>query len=97
MKGGTIIVAGSVRHHVGSLMIAGTIIIGGNAGRELGNSMMGGTIYIRGSHEALCANLDKTQAAQTDVEALEQLLAKYRLNLNCREFAKISNRPSVIM
>lgn len=87
------IVGGSVKHHVGSFMMAGTVIIGGDAGRELGSSMVGGTIFIRGTHEALCAKLRKAEPVQEEIEFLEKLLSKYQLDLDCRKFAKICTRP----
>jgi NADH:ubiquinone oxidoreductase subunit E/formylmethanofuran dehydrogenase subunit C len=97
LKGGTIIVEGNVRHYAGSFMVGGTIIIGGDAGRDIGSSMIGGTIYLQGKHEGLGADLLQTELTEEEAEALQEIFAENRLDLNNRKFSKIVTRTNTML
>ena len=49
MKGGTLVVGGSVGYMSGFMMQRGTMIVCGDAADGIGDSMYEGTVYVGGS------------------------------------------------
>jgi formylmethanofuran dehydrogenase subunit C len=53
MKGGTMIINGSVGDLAGENLYGGDILITGDAGMGVGDNMLGGTIYVNGKLNSL--------------------------------------------
>ena len=56
MKGGTLVVGGSVGYMSGFMMQRGTMVVCGDAGDGIGDSMYEGTVYVGGSIHSLGAD-----------------------------------------
>jgi glutamate synthase domain-containing protein 3 len=89
MKGGTLIVRGSVGYMSGFMMQRGTMIVGGDAADGLGDSMYEGTIYIAGRVESYGADAVEVEMTDDDHRLLAESLGPYGIDLAPEAFQKI--------
>jgi formylmethanofuran dehydrogenase subunit C len=91
MKGGTLIVGGSVGYMSGFMLQAGTIIICGGAADGLGDSMYAGTIYIAGPVQALGADAVEHSLEEEDRAMLAETLHPFGIDAASLPFRRIES------
>jgi glutamate synthase domain-containing protein 3 len=89
MKGGMLVVGGSVGYMSGFMMQAGTIVVCGDAAEGLGDSMYEGTIYVGGRIASRGADAQIEQLTNDDRILLRTTLAEFGIDPGARDFTKI--------
>ena len=91
MKGGTLIVGGSVGYMTGFMLQAGRIIVCGGAAEGLGDSMYAGTIYIAGPVEALGADAVEVALEKEDKTMLAETLGPFGIDSERFPFRRVES------
>ena len=86
MKGGTLIVGGSVGYMSGFMLQAGQIIICGGAADGLGDSMYAGSIYVAGHVQALGADAVEHPLSEEDKAMLAETLRPFGIQAETLPF-----------
>ncbi|MFX8477603.1 protein glxC, partial [Acinetobacter baumannii] len=80
LKGGDIVVGGSVGSFSAFMAQAGRLVICGDAGDALGDSLYEAVIYLKGSVKSLGADAQFEAMTPADYDAVAQLLKAARLD-----------------
>jgi glutamate synthase domain-containing protein 3 len=80
LKGGDIVVGGSVGSFSAFVAQAGRMVICGDAGDALGDSLYEAVLYVRGSMKSLGADAQYEEMTDTDVSAVRDLLKAAGVN-----------------
>src|SRR3990167_5489711 len=95
LKGGDIVVGGSVGSFSGFMAQAGRMVICGNAGDALGDSLYEAVIYVRGSIKSLGADARIEPMTEADTAALSALLAQAGKAHEPSEFKRVASARSL--
>jgi glutamate synthase domain-containing protein 3 len=91
LKGADIVVGGSVGSFAAFMAQAGRIVICGDAGDALGDSLYEAVIYVRGEVKSLGADARFEPMAQSDYDAVAELLARAGFDFDPREFRRVAS------
>jgi len=89
MKGGTLIVRGSVGYMSGFMMQLGTMIVCGDAAEGLGDSMYEGTIFVGGSIASRGADAEIEETTDEDRTYLAGALGEFGIEAAALTFTKV--------
>ena len=89
MKGGTLVVGGSVGYMSGFMMQRGTMIVCGDAGDGIGDSMYEGTVYVGGAIASLGADCVEAELTGDDRALLEAELAPHGIDAGGHDWKKL--------
>ena len=92
MKGIDIVVGGSVGDFSAFMAQAGRLVVCGDAGDALGDSLYEAVIYVRGQVKSLGADAREEPMANSDHDAVKNLLAKAGLKHDPREFRRVASK-----
>lgn len=95
MKGGDIVVGGSVGSFSGFMAQAGHMVICGDAGDALGDSLYEAVIYLRGNVKSLGADARFEDMTDADYATLAELLSKAGLEHDPKSFKRIASARSL--
>jgi glutamate synthase domain-containing protein 3 len=94
LKGGDIVVGGSVGHAAMFMAQAGRLVVCGDAGPGLGDSLYEAVIYVGGKIEGLGADAREESMTEGDRAAVVELLARAGITegpRNVGKFRKITS------
>ena len=89
LKGGILAIGGNVGDNIGCHIVGGRIVVCGNAGKNLGHMMIRGAIFLCGEAESLGFNSKYTDLTEDDLDFLKELIEKYGLKADLKNFKKI--------
>lgn len=92
MKGVDIVVGGSVGDFSAFMAQAGRLVVCGDAGDALGDSLYEAVIYVRGKVKSMGADAHEEPMAETDYDAVKNLLAKAGLKHDPRQFRRVASK-----
>ena len=95
LKGGDIVVGGSVGSFSAFMAQAGRIVVCGDAGDALGDSLYEAVIYVRGKIRSLGADARIEPMTEADHATLHELLAAAGFDHDAREFQRVASARSL--
>jgi glutamate synthase domain-containing protein 3 len=95
LKGGDIVVGGSVGSFSAFMAQAGRIVICGDAGDALGDSLYEAVIYVRGNVRSLGADARFEPMGEADFAAVAELLARAGLAHDPKSFRRVASAKSL--
>ena len=95
MKGGDVVVHGSVGHFSAFMAQAGTLVVCGDAGPHLGDSLYEATIYVAGKIHGLGADAREEEMHTADYEKVSQLLAAAEIDGDAKQFKRVASARSL--
>jgi methylamine---glutamate N-methyltransferase subunit B len=95
LKGADIIVEGDVGSFSAFMAQAGRLLVCGNAGDGLGDSLYEAVIYVRGEIRSLGADAQVEPMAESDLEAVRELLNAAGLRFAPADFKRVASARSL--
>jgi glutamate synthase domain-containing protein 3 len=92
LKGGDIVVGGSVGSFSAFMAQAGRMVICGDAGDALGDSLYEAVLYVRGSIKSLGADAQVEPMSEADLATVAELLGRAGISHDPAEFKRIASR-----
>jgi len=95
LKGGDIVVGGSVGSFSAFMAQAGRMVVCGDAGDALGDSLYEAVIYLRGEAKSLGADARFEPMTDADLKTLGDLLAASGMDHDPKSFKRIASSRSL--